>query len=250
MALVDDEAGGQRVLSFDRDVETAIYNTLPDNLDRLLKRHPLKCPVAFIGGTRSEEMQQVGMAMTQKPSRGRIMMLDGSHLFPMEKAAGHRGSHRSRAAEPAGHGPARALADSVAVIGAGLAHARRITRPWGRPADAKALDQPVRGDGVAHRLRSATTCRGRSNAARRSGRCPRCAIGQMPSPHWLTCTAMAPQHACRVTGVSGRPCQHTARIGPEGLARSGDVVLRRQPACSRVPWSTPSTTTRRKKSTW
>ena len=38
---------GERVLSFDRDIETAIYNTLPDNLDRLLRRHPLKCPVAL-----------------------------------------------------------------------------------------------------------------------------------------------------------------------------------------------------------
>jgi hypothetical protein len=44
------EENGQRVLSFDRDVETAIYNTLPDNLDRLLRRHPLDCPAAFIGG--------------------------------------------------------------------------------------------------------------------------------------------------------------------------------------------------------
>ncbi len=79
------EVDGQRVLAFDRDVETAIYNTLPDNLDRLLKRHPLKCPVAFIGGTRSEEMKQVGMTMTHQVVRGRIMMLEGSHLFPMEK---------------------------------------------------------------------------------------------------------------------------------------------------------------------
>ena len=31
---------GQRVLSFDRDIETAIYNTLPDNMDALFKRHP------------------------------------------------------------------------------------------------------------------------------------------------------------------------------------------------------------------
>ena len=38
------------VLSFDREVETAIYNTLPHNLDRLLRRHPLQCPVGFIGG--------------------------------------------------------------------------------------------------------------------------------------------------------------------------------------------------------
>ena len=86
-----DEAGselgeqGQRRLSFDRDVETAIYNTLPDNLEHLLKTHPLKCPAAYIGGRQSVEMKQVGMAMTEKITHGRIMMLDGSHLFPMEK---------------------------------------------------------------------------------------------------------------------------------------------------------------------
>ena len=79
------EQEGKRVLSFDRAVETAIYNTLPDNLDRLVRRHPLKCPVAFIGGTHSLEMKQVGMAMTEKLVKGRLMMLDGSHLFPMEK---------------------------------------------------------------------------------------------------------------------------------------------------------------------
>src|SRR3990167_3819936 len=53
----------KRVLSFDRAVETAIYNTLPHNLDALLQRHPVKCPVAFIGGIGSVEMKQVGMAM-------------------------------------------------------------------------------------------------------------------------------------------------------------------------------------------
>lgn len=79
------EEDGERVLSFDRDIETLIYNTLPDNLDALLKRHPLKCGVAFIGGRASEEMKQVGTAMTQQVTRGRMIMLDGSHLFPMEK---------------------------------------------------------------------------------------------------------------------------------------------------------------------
>ncbi len=79
------EADGKRVLAFDRDIETRFYNTLPDNLDRLLSRHPLKCPVSFIGGSDSAEMQQVGMAMTEKVCRSRIMMLNGSHLFPMEK---------------------------------------------------------------------------------------------------------------------------------------------------------------------
>jgi len=79
----DDE--GQRVLRFDRDVETLIYNTLPDNLDRLLRKHPLKCPVSFVGGLQSEEMRQVGLAMTRQIVQGRLMMMDGSHLFPMEK---------------------------------------------------------------------------------------------------------------------------------------------------------------------
>jgi pimeloyl-ACP methyl ester carboxylesterase len=83
----DEMHGGEtrRTLSFNREVETAIYNTLPDNLDRLFKRHPLKCPVAFIGGTHSAEMKQVGMTMTESICKGRLMMLDGSHLFPMEK---------------------------------------------------------------------------------------------------------------------------------------------------------------------
>ncbi|CAM8647814.1 MhpC Predicted hydrolases or acyltransferases (alpha/beta hydrolase superfamily) [Comamonadaceae bacterium] len=80
-----EDSEGKRVLAFDRDVETAFYNTLPDNLDRLLARHPLKCPVAFIGGDQSAEMKQVGMDLTNKITKGRNMMLDGTHLFPMEK---------------------------------------------------------------------------------------------------------------------------------------------------------------------
>jgi len=75
----------KRVLSFDRAVETSIYNTLPHNLDALIKRHPLKCPVAFLGGVHSVEMKQVGMTMTERVTQGRIMMMEGSHLFPMEK---------------------------------------------------------------------------------------------------------------------------------------------------------------------
>jgi pimeloyl-ACP methyl ester carboxylesterase len=78
------DADGQRTLSFDREIETAIYNTLPDNLENLIKRHPLKCPVTFIGGQQSQEIRQVGMALTEKVTQGRIMMLDGTHLFPME----------------------------------------------------------------------------------------------------------------------------------------------------------------------
>ena len=78
------DVDGQRILSFDRAVETAIYNTLPDNLQSLLKRHPMQRPVTFIGGSQSQEIRRVGMALTEKVTHRRIMMLDGTHLFPME----------------------------------------------------------------------------------------------------------------------------------------------------------------------
>jgi len=78
---------GQRVLSFERAIETSIYNTLPHNIDRLLQRHPLKCPAAFVGGTQSIELKQVGLALTQKVTHGRVNLLEGTHLFPMEKPA-------------------------------------------------------------------------------------------------------------------------------------------------------------------
>ena len=76
---------GKRVLAFDRDIETQLYNTVPDNMERLMERHPPKCPVAFLGGLHSAELRQVGMGLTDKVCKGRTMMLDGSHLFPMEK---------------------------------------------------------------------------------------------------------------------------------------------------------------------
>jgi hypothetical protein len=87
------DVNGQRVLCFDRDVETKIYNTLPHNLDRLLRRHPLQCPVGFIGGSASQEMKQVGMSMTHKVVNdkaypARLAMIEGSHLYPMENPSG------------------------------------------------------------------------------------------------------------------------------------------------------------------
>ena len=76
---------GEQVLSFDREVETAIYNTIPNKIESMLKRRPLKCPVAFIGGSQSREMRLGGMGNLPQITKGRLMMLDGSHLFPMEK---------------------------------------------------------------------------------------------------------------------------------------------------------------------
>lgn len=83
----EEREGGGRQLSFTREVETSIYNTLPHQLARVLRRHPPPCPVAFIGGTRSHELRQVGLGLTQKVTEGRIQMLDGTHLFPMEQPA-------------------------------------------------------------------------------------------------------------------------------------------------------------------
>jgi pimeloyl-ACP methyl ester carboxylesterase len=79
------DTGDKRTLTFDRAVETLFYNTVPDNLERLLERHPLKIPVSFIGGNQSNEIKQVGMDLTHQVTKGRHIMLDGSHLFPMEK---------------------------------------------------------------------------------------------------------------------------------------------------------------------
>jgi hypothetical protein len=45
--------------------------------------------VGFIGGTGSQELRQIGLTMTRKVvGRGhpeRLLMIDGSHLFPMER---------------------------------------------------------------------------------------------------------------------------------------------------------------------
>jgi pimeloyl-ACP methyl ester carboxylesterase len=78
--------GGVR-LSFHRDIETRIYNTLAHNIAPVLKRHPLKCPVSYIGGTRSNEGRQAGLAATRAIAHERIDWVEGSHLFPMEKPA-------------------------------------------------------------------------------------------------------------------------------------------------------------------
>ena len=80
------DADGTWRLAFDREIESRIYETLPHNLDRLLRRHPLKCPLAFVGGLQSREMQQVGgVQATARLAKGRVMMLEGTHLIPMEK---------------------------------------------------------------------------------------------------------------------------------------------------------------------
>jgi pimeloyl-ACP methyl ester carboxylesterase len=78
--------GGVR-LAFQREVETLLYNTLPHNLAQWLRRHPLPAPVHYIGGTHSSEGRQAGMAATRALVQGRITLIEGTHLFPMERPA-------------------------------------------------------------------------------------------------------------------------------------------------------------------
>lgn len=81
----EERADGKTHLAFSREAETRIYNTLPHHLDALLKRHPPRCPVGFIGGTQSDEMRRAGLAATKALVGDREIWLEGSHLFPFER---------------------------------------------------------------------------------------------------------------------------------------------------------------------
>lgn len=81
--LQDADDGGVE-LAFQREVETAIYNLLPDDLVGLVRRHPPRCPVAFIGARGSAEVRQAGMDATRRIATAGISWVEGSHLFPLE----------------------------------------------------------------------------------------------------------------------------------------------------------------------
>ena len=80
-----EERDGQWQLRFDRLVETRIYNTLPHQMGELLRRHPPKCPVGFVAGTHSLEMRQGGSAAARRLAGSRYRLIEGGHLFPMER---------------------------------------------------------------------------------------------------------------------------------------------------------------------
>ena len=75
----------QRVLSFDRNIETQIYNSVPHNLEGLLKKYPLACPVSLVAARHSNEMRLAGFDFSKKITKNRICIIDGTHLVPMEK---------------------------------------------------------------------------------------------------------------------------------------------------------------------
>lgn len=79
------ERDGRVELAFAREIETRIYNTLPHNLGAMLRRHPLRCPVAFVAGTQSVEIRQGGLEASRKLAGERFAWIEGTHLYPMEK---------------------------------------------------------------------------------------------------------------------------------------------------------------------
>jgi pimeloyl-ACP methyl ester carboxylesterase len=78
------DARGMR-LAFARETETDIYRAVPHHLARLLRAHPLACPVGFIGGQDSEEIRLAGTAATRQVVGDRFRLVEGGHLFPMER---------------------------------------------------------------------------------------------------------------------------------------------------------------------
>ncbi|MFO1220515.1 MAG: alpha/beta hydrolase [Burkholderiaceae bacterium] len=77
--------GGGMQLAFRRDVETRIYDTLPHHVEPLLRRHPLRCPVAYVEGTDSTEGRQLGLGYVRQLAGAHWRSVEGSHLYPMER---------------------------------------------------------------------------------------------------------------------------------------------------------------------
>jgi pimeloyl-ACP methyl ester carboxylesterase len=80
-----DSSGTGRRLKFRPRIEAEIYSTVPHRLVSYLRLHPPGGPVAFVGGRRSREIRQVGLAATRRVTQGRISWMEGSHLFPFEQ---------------------------------------------------------------------------------------------------------------------------------------------------------------------
>jgi pimeloyl-ACP methyl ester carboxylesterase len=80
-----EEREGKTVLRFRRDIEARIYNTLPHHLAQMLRRHPLQCPCAFVGGTKSVELRQGGTAAARALAHQHFVWFEGTHLYPFER---------------------------------------------------------------------------------------------------------------------------------------------------------------------
>lgn len=70
-------------LRFEREVETAVYRTIPHDLGKCA-RQSFPAPVGFIGGSNSEECRLAGLRATRRLVGQHFAQVEGGHLFPME----------------------------------------------------------------------------------------------------------------------------------------------------------------------
>lgn len=70
-------------LRFSREIETAIYRSIPHHLGAIV-RPPFPVPIGFIGGDDSFELRQAGLAATRRLVGPHFSEIEGGHLFPME----------------------------------------------------------------------------------------------------------------------------------------------------------------------
>jgi pimeloyl-ACP methyl ester carboxylesterase len=73
-------------LRFSRDIETAVYRTIPHNLGHLTRQN-FPVPVGFVGGLDSVECRLAGLAATRRLVGANFMQIPGGHLFPMVSPA-------------------------------------------------------------------------------------------------------------------------------------------------------------------
>jgi pimeloyl-ACP methyl ester carboxylesterase len=78
------ESQGSATLSFQREIEADIYNTMPHRLVHEFQQHPPRCPMAFIGGQHSRELKSVGLGGTRRVFGNRLSWIPGTHLYPFE----------------------------------------------------------------------------------------------------------------------------------------------------------------------
>ncbi|MFC5473543.1 alpha/beta hydrolase [Paraherbaspirillum soli] len=77
------EEQGQLTLRFRREIETAVYRTVPHDMGRSIRRG-FPVPIGFVGGTDSVECRQAGLAATRRLVGRYFLKIPGGHLFPME----------------------------------------------------------------------------------------------------------------------------------------------------------------------
>jgi pimeloyl-ACP methyl ester carboxylesterase len=73
-------------LRFNREIETAVYRTIPHHIGKLI-RQKFPVPIGYIGGRESAEGRMAGLEGTRRLVGKHFRQIPGGHLFPMESPA-------------------------------------------------------------------------------------------------------------------------------------------------------------------